>query len=493
VDELTLRGGGSTAVATDSLFVEAARLAVVAHILDGWAVRVGGILRRLDDVRPGEEFDAVASGSLDIARAGLAGAAVRSSELGAALIESAEQYAAAEWWAATAWEIGGRIGAAILGMATPTMLVAGASAAALTLPGVLIARQLVGPERADAAFGRLLEDRGSAILSDPAFVEVVRAAADSSDEYLAGLLRNQGMFMLGGALRAPEDADLLLGAAAIAGVVTGTRVLVETPLRVTRVDAHPDDARHAVHRVSAPADAAAAPRGVGDLADRIPRPDTGEPQVRIERYGTSGDPRWIVYSSGTVDFGAVPRSETHDMTSNLHTVAEASRLDGLLRIGPDSGAAEGAVRAAMAEAGVESRDPVIVVGHSAGGVVAANLAAAPDLNVVAGVSFGGPVGHVDTRGTPLLSVEHTEDFVPATAGAGHASSDRLVVERTALDPGATYDDMVPAHSLTTYRVTAEYLDEAQDPRVLRFRGLIDDVTAGLPPETTYWHAERVAR
>ena len=489
MDGLILRGGGSTAVATDTLFVEAARLAAVAHILEGWAARAGVILHRLGGSSARAGADAIVEESLGTARAGFAGAAEHSSQLGSALIESAEEYAAAEWWAAAAWEIGGRVGAGILGIATPMLLLAGASAAALTLPGVLVARLIAGPERADAAFARLVAERGTGILSDPAFVAAVRAAADSTDEYVAGLFRSQGMFALGAALHAPEDADVLLAAAAVVGALTGGRALVETPVRVTRVDAPAGESRDAQR--ASPSPDAAPPRGVGDLADRIPSPDAGEPQIRVERYGSADEPRWIVYSSGTVDFGMVPGEQTHDMTSNLHMVAGASRLDGLLRLGGEAGAAERAVRAAMAEAGVRPDDPVIVVGHSGGGVVAANLAADAELNVVSGVSFGAPVGHVDTGGTPLLSVEHSEDFVPATAGAGRASPDRLVVERAALEPGATYADAVPAHALTAYRVTAEQIDASHDPRLLRFRALLDDVTGGLPPQATHWHAERV--
>jgi len=50
---------------------------------------------------------------------------------------------------------------------------------------------------------------------------------------------------------------------------------------------------------------------------------------------------------------------------------------------------------------------------------------------------------------------------------------------------------VPAHALTAYRVTAEHIDASHDPRLLQYRALLDDVTDGLPPQTTHWHAERV--
>ena len=486
MDELTIRGGGSTAVATDTLFIEAARLTAVARILDGWATRAAGSALRLREL--GAHSAADTAGSV---QAALSSGSERSSSLGSALVESAEQYGRAEWWSSALWDLGGRLGAGLLGMATPTLLLAGASAAALTLPGLAIARQVVGPERADAALARLLAERGRDILSDPAFGAVVRAAADSTDEYLAGLFRSQGLFALGAAIRAPESADMLLGAAAVVGIFAGGRTLVETPVRVTQVDpAAPGGTR--ADAGTLPASTASLPaRGVGDLADRVPPSTDGEPQIRIERYGSAEDPRWIVYSGGTVDFGVVPRGQPYDFTSNLHAVAESSDFDGLVGLAGDSAAAERAVRAAMDAAGVDAADPVLVVGHSGGGIVAANLAADQDLNVVAGVSFGGPVAHVDTRGTPFLSVEHTEDFVPKTAGAGSPSPARIEVERAVLDPGAEYAEIAPAHAMTTYRGTAELVDASREERVLGFRGIIDELTDGSPATTTYWHAERV--
>ncbi|BDZ54811.1 hypothetical protein GCM10025870_18840 [Agromyces marinus] len=145
----------------------------------------------------------------------------------------------------------------------------------------------------------------------------------------------------------------------------------------------------------------------------------------------------------------------------------------------------------MTQAGVAPGEPIVVVGHSAGGIVAANLAADPGLAVVGAVSLGGPVVQVDTGGTPMVSVTHPEDLVPATGGAGRPVADRIDVQRSLGEVRAREGAPLPAHALTEYRVTAELIDESDDARLVAFRGIVDDLTRGEVPETTHWTGTRV--
>ena len=188
------------------------------------------------------------------------------------------------------------------------------------------------------------------MLSDPDFVRLVRATVDHVDETVAAAAHVPLAGLLGLPVRAPESASVVLGLAGALGAlgVAGGRVLVDGPVRVTRLDratlpardVGTADARRRVRlprRIGGavppghPAEAAARlgdvvepPAGIGDLADRVPRGDT-EAQVRIERYGTADDPRWIVYVGGTVDFGLTAGEQPADMTSNLHGIADDSR------------------------------------------------------------------------------------------------------------------------------------------------------------------------
>lgn len=483
---LEVRSGSGLSVETEALLAEAARLSAAAHIVDGWAGRAAGVRRQLDDAGlAGSSWGAVLA--LDTAQSGFAAASGSAHELSHALVMGAGRYAAAEGLASWLSDAGKRIAAGMLGMAAPTLLLAGASAAAMSLGPALVAglvTAVTDPTAHAAAVDRLVREHGLPILSDPAFVGLVRAAVDQTDEFVAGLFRSQALFATGGALAAPENANLLIAAAAVVGMATGSRALRETEVTVSLASRSTEDRSGAYEPV----------RGVADLADRVPPSDQDAPQVRIERYDTVDGPRWIVYSAGTVEFGTTPAEEPYDMTSNVHGVADASLLGDLVRLPEERAASERAVRQAMAAAHVAPGDPVIVVGHSAGGMVAANLAADPDLDVVAAVNLGGPAAQVSTGDTPVLSVAHSEDLVPATGGSGVAAGGRIEVERSlgarAPGQGASF----PAHALAEYQDTARLIDRSDDPRLGAFRDVLTGFTEGAAPTTvSYWRAERLAR
>ncbi|KQZ11482.1 hypothetical protein ASD23_05400 [Agromyces sp. Root1464] len=495
-DSLTLSGGGSTAVATDELFADAARLGNTEAVVSDWRERAGVISRGLAEL----DLREPAAGSWDMSSPtwGLANARVRLEEatdcaghLREALIESAERYGASERVVEALWRIGAGPLAALAGgmvrVAFPSILLGGGVA----LGVVLGARALGWVTPLDA----WLADQ-THLLSDRGFVRAVRNAVDSVDELVAGaLLVPPGLAVgVGAEIRAPEAASLALGIAGLFGATIGSRVLVEAPVRVSRrVSDGPADqsaAARATRADAPPVDGpVTAPSGVADLVDRIPTSDDGA-QIRVERYGEADDPRWVVYISGTADFTTTAGAETNDMTSNLHGIADDSPLDALRMAGADSGAVERAVRMALAEAGARPGDPLLPVGHSGGGIVAATLAADPELNVVAAVSVGGPVASAEVRGgVPVLTVEHEEDLVPATGGSGHPSLDRLTVSRSVLEPGVEHDAFA-AHALVRYQETAALIDASEEQRLVAFRERVAAFTGGGAGEMTRWVATR---
>ena len=484
---LEVRSGSGLSVETEALLAEAVRLSAAAHIIDGWAGRVSGVRGRLDETGlAGTSWGAVLA--LDTAHAAFDAARGSAHDLSQALVMGAGRYAAAEGLASWLSDAGKRIAAGVLGMAAPTLLLVGASAAAMSLAPALVAGlfdAVTDPTAHAAALDRLVREHGLPILSDPAFVGLVRAAVDQTDEFVAGLFRSQALFAAGTALEAPENANLLIAAAAVVGLATGSGALRETEVAVARSSPPVGE------RSGAPAGPVL---GVADLADRVPPSEAGAPQIRIERYDAADGPRWIVYSGGTVDFGTTPADEPYDMTSNVHGVADASLLGDLVRLPEERAASERAVRAAMAAAHVAPGDPVIVVGHSAGGMVAANLAADPDLEVVAAVNLGGPAAQVSTGDTPVLSVTHSEDLVPATGGSGVAAGGRIEVERSLGARSPQQGASFPAHALAEYQDTARLIDRSDDPRLGEFRDVLTRFTDGIAPATvSYWRADRLAR
>ena len=454
---LVVSGGGSTAVATDGLFVDAARLGATTAVVTDWIDRAAVIRRGLGDLDLDSPslISAAGSPTLDLAFAAMCLDQVldHATWLRSSLLEAAERYGATERFVDGLWQLAAFGGAAVARAPCSRARrrraprcgwrVGGLDGLACGGVGIDAARRVARASTAHCS--PTPTSCGSFARPSTTCDETVGAAAHVP---LAGLL--------GLPVRAPESASVVLGLAGALGAlgVAGGRVLVDGPVRVTRLDrataatvppGHPADAVGRVGDVVEP------PAGIGDLADRVPRGDT-EAQIRIERYGTADDPRWIVYVGGTVEFGLTAGEQPADMTSNIHGIADDSGVDALRLAGAPSAAGERAVRLAMSEAGVQPGDPLLAVGYSGGGVIAAKLAADPELNVVGAVNLGGPVASAPTReGVGLLSIEHDEDLVPATGGAGHPSPDRVTVSRSVLEPGREYEAVVPAHELARYR------------------------------------------
>ena len=84
-----------------------------------------------------------------------------------------------------------------------------------------------------------------------------------------------------------------------------------------------------------------------------------------------------------------------------------------------------AVLAAMEMAGIDKGEPVEFVGHSQGGIVAADLATdqalCQDYSVVSALTAGSPIaGSVPEEGVRVLALENTRDIVPGLDGANNA-------------------------------------------------------------------------
>ncbi|WP_159606102.1 hypothetical protein [Agromyces humi] len=491
----------------DELFVHAAKLAATAAIVAEWLDRLERISRGLEtiDLDGLSGFGAAGSPlpSLAFARQCLGHAERLARSLPSSLLDAAERYGDAERRVEALWQFGAFIAAPWIGAFAPVIVA----------NGVLAAGGYAVGSRVGRAFGMtqtpleslMAEHRG--LLSDPDFVRLVRLAADHADEIVMGPA--SALAPLGALIGAPESASVLLGAAGLFGP-TGSRVLVDGPVTVSRVvrveqavadreclpgtrtrpaprapGGHPAEASAHLGDVVAP------PEGVGDLADRVPRPEEGGAQIRVERYGSADDPRWIVYVGGTVDPGLTAGDEPADMTSNLHGIADDTALDALRLAGADSGALERAVRAALDQAGVAPGDRLLAVGYSGGGVIAARLAGNADLDVVGAVNLGGPVASAPLRdGVGLLSIEHEEDLVPASGGAGQVSPERITVSRSVIEPEREYAGLLPAHELARYRATAAMVDESEEERLVAFRSLVGEITGGTPGLRSDWLATR---
>jgi len=203
------------------------------------------------------------------------------------------------------------------------------------------------------------------------------------------------------------------------------------------------------------------------VVDRAYDVDRGAVAVqRIEH--PDGTRSWVVAIPGTEE-GSFGGPVTTDLTSNLELMA-----------GVPSDRTETVIQA-MEQAGIRRGEPVILAGHSQGGMAAARVAAAVgDRFTVAGVvTAGSPVGGMPLPAdVPALHLEHAQDYVPAADGSRNPDTpNRTTVTRDlsvpidgvpALTPGSLAEAFVTPHDLSRYIETAELVADQDDRSVTTF-------------------------
>ncbi|MWB99660.1 hypothetical protein [Agromyces seonyuensis] len=313
------------------------------------------------------------------------------------------------------------------------------------------------------------------MLASREFVSLVRNAVDSADDaVLAAAIATIAAAPTALGFVAPTLVKFArtgtAGAAGsnaaalqrVAAAATGGAALRETPVRV---------------QSASTGALTSAPGGYAQLAQRIPDGAPGTPQVRVEQY----DGGWLVYLAGTRDFNPVTGIEPFDAASDVAMIA-----------GESSGL-ERAAAAALEEAGYRSGEPIVAVGHSAGGMGAVRLAQHPELDVVAAISFGGAVADMERpEGVQVVSVEHRDDLVPALAGNARPQDAGFIpVRREVFDGVDVPEGPVPAHQLVRYRETAELMDASPEPSLARVLAVVDGITGEGRGAASTWTAERI--
>ena len=197
----------------------------------------------------------------------------------------------------------------------------------------------------------------------------------------------------------------------------------------------------------------AAPKTLAELAIRTQRNyQTG--QISIERYGQS----FVVYIPGTQSWNPVSGANPLDLTSNMQAM-----------LGPGLAASEVAVQKALAKAGAGPDSRLVLVGHSQGGMIAANIAK-QDKRVRALVTFGAPIGQVAAElKMPVVALEHSNDIVPKLGLKANPMAENMVTVVREQPISKPIDTLVEAHDLSNYTKTAELADESQEFGLKRVR------------------------
>ncbi|MFC4783155.1 PGAP1-like alpha/beta domain-containing protein [Nocardioides sp. MAHUQ-72] len=222
-------------------------------------------------------------------------------------------------------------------------------------------------------------------------------------------------------------------------------------------------------------DAIDAPHDVQDVVDDLGVVATGTPHgvINVQQVvGPDGSVRYIVQLPGTDEF--LDEHAIRNMGSNLDLIAG------------DSTAYADAIRQAMEAAHVPHDAPVMLVGHSQGGMQAAALAGDPDFeyHVTHVVTAGSPVA---TSGIPdhvqVLSLENTGDVVPLLDGEANPATAHHTTVQADLHSGSFGAGPGQNHSLSTYSQIAGAVDASDDPSVQHFveslqqQGFLDGTTS----------------
>ncbi len=206
------------------------------------------------------------------------------------------------------------------------------------------------------------------------------------------------------------------------------------------------------------------PRDLPGLISHLAQTDALSPHDRPGDQGTievqtltaaDGSVRHVVYLPGTDDLTTTPFSQdadVRDLATNLRLVATH-----------DTTYAAGIVEA-MARAGIGPDDPVLLVGHSQGGMeAAAILADGSPFHVTHVVTAGAPTAqvHAFPTGSHVLSLENRGDVVPLLDGHDNPDSRQQVTVQ--------FDDhetsVAANHGLDHYVRGAAAAEATADPSV----------------------------
>lgn len=215
-----------------------------------------------------------------------------------------------------------------------------------------------------------------------------------------------------------------------------------------------------------------APEGIGDVVAQVAAlGDEPQPTIAVQRLDhADGTRSWVVSVPGTRSMDLLSGPDPMDNTTSLALMA------GL----PDD--MTEAVEVAMLRAGVGPDEPVLLAGHSQGGMVVTRLSASLQgtFDIEAVVTAGSPVSSMPVPdGVAALHLEHAQDAVPTLEGRPNpdAANRTTVVRDLRLSPatvagstmGLAPDDLLPAHEAWRYAETAALVDGIDDPSVRGFQ------------------------
>ncbi|MGH8861864.1 MAG: hypothetical protein ACRDVG_11645 [Jatrophihabitantaceae bacterium] len=348
----------------------------------------------------------------------------------AALLHGAGQFA---------WEAGLDLVSPVLEWAVMAGTAADAVAAADAMSGLDSLRARLAQVREDLD--------GTALL--------VTIAMTSYDETDHGVLSDIGRFLsaVGGA------GSLLSSGGGIPGKLIDPAFLVPRVVAPFIPDGSPE-----LHDLGIDTATTVAPRSLTDLITGLSRRNEGRPgEISVSFVaGADGRRRAIVDIPGTKSWSPFPVRDVTNLGTDIISIAGSAT------------SYERGIFAAMAAAGVTPTTPVLLVGHSEGGIVAVDAAhhAAESgrFTITHVVTAGAPVGEI-ARQLPshvsLLALENRVDNIPDLDGALNPDRRNVTTVRATIDRGSPGGN----HSLDeTYTPEAAAADASRNRSITDFLG-----------------------
>jgi pimeloyl-ACP methyl ester carboxylesterase len=211
---------------------------------------------------------------------------------------------------------------------------------------------------------------------------------------------------------------------------------------------------------------------LGVVAEAYPGAGTPAGSVMVQRLRRpDGSLAWVVAIPGTQEWGPVPATDPFDLTAGVTALAA----------GPT--AASALVVRALDLAGARAGEPVLLAGHSLGGMLAAQLAADPAVrarfSVTCVVTAGSPVArYAVPASVAVLSLEHADDLVPALDGAVNPDRAGWVTVRRPSGADELPPDPGGAHDAGAYAATGALVDASADPSLAAWRAALAPFVAG---------------
>lgn len=205
--------------------------------------------------------------------------------------------------------------------------------------------------------------------------------------------------------------------------------------------------------------------------------------MRVIRDADGNVTGYVVDVPGTKDWPLPGQVKSaNDLGVNVDAMAGNSTV---LQVG---------IQEALRRAGAQDTGaPVMLVGHSQGGIVAAQ--STTDLktagyNVTHVVTAGSPVGRIEVPGdVQVLSLENRNDIVPHLDASDNADGPNRTTVTFDHNTGTTGGN----HAIGgNYTDAAGVLDRSTDPSVRRYRESMDAFTGG-DPERSQLQKYHVAR